>query len=530
MVTIGSLRYDIVADTSKFTQGMVSTRSELAAAKRLFMETRTPAEKLAIAQSGLENAFKKGAISQETYNRSMSLLGKSTQQAVAPINNLSTSLGTLVKGYIALQGVSIIKQGVGKTLGLATRGLDLAASAELARADFAALVGSEARGALLADQLNRYATTTTLETGSVLSTAQQLLSFGVEVDRIIPNLKMLGDIAGGDSERMSGLALAFGQATSLGRLQREEVNQMIERGFNPMQYIVKLTGETMEELSDRMKRGGVSASELVAAMELATSKGERFFDRVNAKAETFRGQMDLLRDDFDLLLRDLAAFGIEPGKQSAQAARGVLQDIRQNPGGLITRGISAVLGTVAGQGTQNTFNAVSKMFGVSDIISGGLRGKSLDEQVKTVVAANVEEMNQQLADTGTGGAFTGIRDFAASFGPDLKAMATVAGQAALNAGMGIGSQVLLRSQLEGLEKQMSDLDKKKTPTVAEMPGLIRKGSREEFQFLSQKQRGDEEKKLQKQHHKEAQEKRDALIAAMNAIREKLDMPILLPGI
>lgn len=36
-----------------------------------------------------------------------------------------------------------------------------------------------------------------------------MLSFGIAADRVMPNIKMLGDIAMGDREKMNSLTLAF---------------------------------------------------------------------------------------------------------------------------------------------------------------------------------------------------------------------------------------------------------------------------------------------------------------------------------
>jgi hypothetical protein len=82
--------------------------------------------------------------------------------------------------------------------------------------------------------------------------------------------------------------------------------QMVEAGFNPLQEIVKMTGESMAELSKRMERGGVSSDELAAAIASATEEGGRFFGMVDKRATTTSGQLDLLTGEFDMLKAELA--------------------------------------------------------------------------------------------------------------------------------------------------------------------------------------------------------------------------------
>ena len=83
---------------------------------------------------------------------------------------------------------------------------------------------------------------------------------------------MLGDISQGSADKMSRIAMAYGQMSSAGKVQLEDVKQMIEAGFNPLQEISESTGESMESLYDRISKGTLSVDEITASMERATSK------------------------------------------------------------------------------------------------------------------------------------------------------------------------------------------------------------------------------------------------------------------
>ena len=118
-VSIGSLKYDIIADTAQFQNGIVATRRELTAAKNVFRDTRTPAENLGIEIEGLSRLLKKGAIDQETYNRAVADLKKRAAIAeggikglTAQFKNLSGTMKTAVKGFLAFQATRGILAGV----------------------------------------------------------------------------------------------------------------------------------------------------------------------------------------------------------------------------------------------------------------------------------------------------------------------------------------------------------------------------------------------------------------------------------
>lgn len=75
MVSIGSLRYDIIADTEQFQKGIVATRREMTAAKRIFNETRSPVENLGIELEGMGRLLAKGANDPETFARAVAKMG-----------------------------------------------------------------------------------------------------------------------------------------------------------------------------------------------------------------------------------------------------------------------------------------------------------------------------------------------------------------------------------------------------------------------------------------------------------------------
>ncbi len=59
---------------------------------------------------------------------------------------------------------------------------------------------------------------------------------------------MLSAVARGDQDRLSRIALAFGQARAQGRLLATELRQLTEAGFSPLQEVARTSGKSMAEL------------------------------------------------------------------------------------------------------------------------------------------------------------------------------------------------------------------------------------------------------------------------------------------
>jgi len=137
------------------------------------------------------------------------------------------------------------------------------------------------------------------------SATQTLLAFQVPAERTTAIMSMLGDVALGDKNKLSGLATVFGQVSSAGKLQGQDLMQLINQGFNPLNYISKRTGETMEELRDRMSAGAITAQEVEQAFMDATSAGGQFSGGMEEASKTMSGLMSTLEDNAKSLVGEV---------------------------------------------------------------------------------------------------------------------------------------------------------------------------------------------------------------------------------
>ena len=109
---------------------------------------------------------------------------------------------------------------------------------------------------------------------------------GFSADEAMDKMMMLGDISQGSAEKMSRIATAYGQMSSAGKVSLEDVKQMIEAGFNPLQEISESTGESMASLYDRISKGTISVDEITASMR-ATYEGGKYFQSMEKQSQTF---------------------------------------------------------------------------------------------------------------------------------------------------------------------------------------------------------------------------------------------------
>lgn len=219
-------------------------------------------------------------------------------------NNGITKLGSLTKG-----GLSVLTGAIGSVtaaLGAgAVAGVKYNASIETYQTSFEVMTVSAEKAAEVIDRLKKVGAETPFELSDLADTTQLLMNYGLTADEAMDKMMMLGDISQGSADKMSRIAMAYGQMSSAGKVQLEDVKQMIEAGFNPLQEISESTGESMSSLYDRISKGTISVDEITASMERATSEGGKYYQSMEKQSQTFDGMISTLKDNAQQLLGDV---------------------------------------------------------------------------------------------------------------------------------------------------------------------------------------------------------------------------------
>ena len=186
---------------------------------------------------------------------------------------------------------------------IATAGIKYNASMETYLANLTTLLGGNQQEAQkLLNTLKEMAATTPYETTDLVKATQKMMAFGISASDSLEYLQIIGDIAMGDANKMDSLTLAFSQMGASGRASMEDINQMIDQGFNPLTIVAQKTGESMADLRDRVSHGGVSFQEIAGAMKTATTEGGIYFDSMDKASQTTAGKISTLKDDFNSAL------------------------------------------------------------------------------------------------------------------------------------------------------------------------------------------------------------------------------------
>lgn len=194
---------------------------------------------------------------------------------------------------------------------IATNAIEARGKIEALEVSFSTLLRSTEKANQLVSQLKDYGNVTPYDTEGLSKAAQTMLSFGISYEKVMPTLKQLGDVAMGSQDKLSRLTLAFSQMSAAGRVTKEDLNQMVDAGFNPLQVISQQTGESIGTLFDKVSKGQVSVQQIANAFADATKEGGQFHDMALNMSDTVEGKMSTMQDAIDGAYQSIGKF-IEP--------------------------------------------------------------------------------------------------------------------------------------------------------------------------------------------------------------------------
>ena len=247
-----------------------------------------------------------------------------------------------------------IKAGIVAGITLITKSIiTMGAEMEQTRLTYQTLLGDAAQGNKLMSDLIQLAAVTPLQTEQVLRASRQLLAFGFAANEVEGTIRRLGDISVATGSDLQLFTRNFAQIKTLGRLVARDLWGMTNAGFNPLNEIIKRTGETMEQAMDRMTKGGISFKEVEQAVIDATSATGRFGGIMEKSSKTLIGRWSTLVSNIKL---SAATMGESVTTSLGNAVKS-LNDFVVDQSASMMQAFSVVT-----EGIGNVMSAVTRMF------------------------------------------------------------------------------------------------------------------------------------------------------------------------
>ena len=299
--TINLANVSIGFDISKLQKGTEFSRAELKSLSKSVYDSISPIDTYNTKLAQLEKAYNAGAISADRMKQAVSSLRDKYGMNASPIGagdqsgSNTNEVASMIRQYA---GLTAVAAGVKKSL-------SLAATAESSKISLEVMTGSIEKASMLYQGFIDLDRSSPLSRSEFARAAQTLVGYGLAAESTLPALKALSEVSAGNAERFQSLSLAFGQTQAAGRLMGQEVLQMVNAGFNPLQEISRTTGRSMVELKKAMEEGAISASMVEDAFKSATSEGGRFYEMNERLKNSAAGQWAKMQSDVEMLATEI---------------------------------------------------------------------------------------------------------------------------------------------------------------------------------------------------------------------------------
>ena len=286
-----------------------SAKSKLASLEAQSGKNTKEYEEQKKAVDDLQKQYDESTTAQDKNKKSLSQLAVQMNNAKADvikttkeIENLGKESEKLNDGFTVLKGtmanlasqaISNVVDGFKELVGGA---VDYQKSMEYYTTSFTVMTGSAEKASETVQKLADIGATTPFDMPQLADATSLLMNFGFSADDAIDSMMMLGDISQGNADKLDTIARAYGKMNSAQKVTLENINMMIDAGFNPLQEISEKTGESMESLYDRVSKGKVSVDEITESMKRSTSEGGKYFQSMDAQSQTLDGRLSTLSD------------------------------------------------------------------------------------------------------------------------------------------------------------------------------------------------------------------------------------------
>ena len=263
------------------------------------------------------------------------------------VDRVFHSLGRSAKASLQVAATAAAATTVGvAALGKNTISTGLAYNAmqQNANAALKTMLGSQKAVNEQMEKLGKLAQNSPFSKATFISAQQQLIAFGVEVEKVIPLLDAMQNAvaaSGGGSQQLADLAFVVAQIKAAGKITGQDLIQLGQRGINAAEIIGKAFGKSSAEVKAMISKNQIDADQAIDAL----TKGmmEKFGGATDAIKKQWSGAADRIKAANRDIGADIGKMFIDPtgggravewGNKLADVLRTFQKRLREAQGGV----------------------------------------------------------------------------------------------------------------------------------------------------------------------------------------------------
>lgn len=232
------------------------------------------------------------------------------------VDRVFHSMGRSAKASLQVAATAAAATTVGvAALGKNTISTGLAYNAmqQNANAALKTMLGSQKAVNEQMEKLGKLAQNSPFSKATFISAQQQLIAFGVEVEKVIPLLDAMQNAvaaSGGGSQQLADLAFVVAQIKAAGKITGQDLIQLGQRGINAAEIIGKAFGKSSAEVKAMISKNQIDADQAIDAL----TKGmmEKFGGATDAIKKQWSGAADRIKAANRDIGADLGKLFIDP--------------------------------------------------------------------------------------------------------------------------------------------------------------------------------------------------------------------------
>ena len=276
---------------------------------------------------------------------------KAVDRVTAPVTRMQNRVGKFTRGMEAglrrankalSKVVGGLKQGAKTAVKFAAIGLGSVTTAvgllikefskvENAQAAFQPLLGGAEKARRAVEAINETAASTPFQFETLAGAVTQLLPvMNADIENTIKTIRMMGDTAGGNAQKLDSITRGFTKAMLKGKVDMESLNMIAEAGVPIFTELANSMGVKVNAAFFKMiSTGKVTTKQLTKAFEKMTSEGGVFFKGMEIASKTTTGLFSTLKDNISLTAAELGSVLAPTVKELISQATTVAKRVRE---------------------------------------------------------------------------------------------------------------------------------------------------------------------------------------------------------
>lgn len=231
------------------------------------------------------------------------------------LGNVAQSFGNVLSASTKLgAGLTTAAEATKMAAKLFNEAISAFQNIEVIKTNLGVISGSNIEGESLFQDIAKYAVKSPFGIQQTAEQATLLKQSGVYADDLMDTLKMVGDLAGGNADKMRRISNDYAHIVSNGKANMLQLRQFATAGIPIYKELSKELNVSNETVRKMVKNGEIGASTIEKVLKNLTSEGGTFYQAVEKGSKTLKARTTNLQDIRTLAFSELGRGIVDIGR------------------------------------------------------------------------------------------------------------------------------------------------------------------------------------------------------------------------